>query len=178
MNAGRPRGEDQRVTTIFRNRCKEVHSGRRLFLGINVLDETRQHINLGNALGHKYWKLRMAGSETSVVRVPCLLSQLPYPSWLRSIQRTDLGKPVRTERTTFVTHEWVVGHDRFKIELRIERRSRSVRHQHGDSFIQDTVGGLYSYSEEVSTTLTSIEIFRLKRKKSSQISSRPVRVKV
>ena len=58
-----------------------------------------------------------------------------------------------------------MGHGRLKIELGIERRGRSVRHPHGDSFIRDTIEGLYSQSEQVSTTLASSGVFRPKSEK-------------
>ena len=72
-------------------------------------------------------------------------------------------------------HDSLVGSGtrKVKVELGVERRSGAVRHPHGDRFIEDMVERLYRQPEKVSTTLASSEIFRLKRAKSSRISSRP-----
>ena len=63
----------------------------------------------------------MVWPEASVVKVLRRPGQPPDPPWLRCIQRTKLGKPFGTRRNPLVTHEWVMRHERFKIEPGIER---------------------------------------------------------
>ena len=110
-----------RVTTIIMNGYSGAHSRRRGFVWIDVLANKRHHIALDNTRRHEYGELRMVWPEASVVKVLRRPGQPPDPPWLRCIQRTKLGKPFGTRRNPLVTHEWVMRHERFKIEPGIER---------------------------------------------------------
>ena len=63
---------------------------------ISFLDNMRHHVNLGNACRHEHGELRMLWPGESVVNVLRRPTQPPDTPWIRTIQRTELDKPVRT----------------------------------------------------------------------------------
>ena len=123
----RLRREDPFTTTILQKRSGRVHIRRSWYRRIHILDDTGLHVALGDSRRHEYRKIRMAGTEESVLGMFRWPSQSPNPPWLSYFQCVKLIKPVRTDGHPGVSYKRIIRHSWFELELRVDDMRRSTR---------------------------------------------------